>query len=235
MIGSNIFERCRSCLAALRGNRKVIYASIVAGFGVLVLAGYLEGRWTGRWQGQAKMADAVARLDNVPKQIGDWDSTDAELDPDQREASGADGFLLRQYMNARGSRVALLLVCGRPGPVSVHTPDVCYQGIGAIVGDPDDRTIKLGEDGDQADLKAIRVRSAADRPVQGRLEVFWTWNARGRWENPRNPRMAFARFSHLYKLYLIRNVEQGELEEDDPSPAFLKLLLPELNKALFPE
>jgi hypothetical protein len=138
-------------------------------------------------------------------------------------------------MDPRGTRFTILLVCGRPGPVSVHTPDICYQGIGAIVGDPDNRTVELGEDHEDAQFKVIRVRGADNRQAQGRQEVYWSWNARGRWENPKFPRFAYARYPHLYKLYVMRNVEPSELPEDNPAPDFLQKLLPELDKALFPQ
>ena len=28
------------------------------------------------------------------------------------------------------SDATALILCGRPGPVSIHTPDVCYRGLG---------------------------------------------------------------------------------------------------------
>ncbi len=224
-----------SFLTSLRTGRRTAYYCAAAGVLIFVVSGYLEGRWTGRWHASADLKASVARLDDVPRQIGDWDSTDSELDPESREATGAEGFLLRQYMDQRGTRFTILLVCGRPGPVSVHTPDICYQGIGAIVGDPDNRTIELRDAREDAEFKVIRVRGADNQQAQGRLEVYWSWNAHGRWENPKNPRFAFARYSYLYKLYVIRNMEQNELAEDNPATEFLQKLLPALDKALFPQ
>ena len=45
--------------------------------------------------------------------------------------AGIKGCVYRRYRNPRtGESVSVLLVCGRGGPISVHTPDVCYAGAG---------------------------------------------------------------------------------------------------------
>jgi len=211
------------------------YLAIAAGLGILLVTGYLHGRWTGRWHFAGDVTDAVARLDAVPQVIGDWEGEDGELDVHQREASGADGFLVRTYTNNVGNRFTVVIVCGRPGPVSVHSPEVCYSGTGSIVSPAEDRTIEFPEPSTNADFKVIRVESSEQRVFPTRTEVYWSWNAHGQWETPPSPRMKFARYPYLYKLYVIRNVERGEENEDNPGPAFLKVLLPELEKALFPK
>jgi hypothetical protein len=211
------------------------YFAIAAGLGLLLITGYLHGRWTGRWHFAGDVQDAVARLDAVPHKIGDWEGEDAELDAQQREVSGGDGFLVRRFTNSLGTKITVLIVCGRPGPVSVHSPEVCYQAVGAIVNAPESRTIEFPEPHDDATFKVIRVQNAEDQVLPTRLEVFWTWNAHGKWETPSSPRLTFARYPYLYKLYVIRTVERGEEDADNPTPDFLKLLLPELEKALFPE
>ena len=41
------------------------------------------------------------------------------------------GYLLRTYTHRiSGETFQVLLVCGKPGPTSLHPPDVCYQGAG---------------------------------------------------------------------------------------------------------
>jgi hypothetical protein len=210
------------------------YFAIVGGLGLLLVTGYLHGRWTGRWHFSNDVQDAVARLDAVPQSIGDWEGEDGELDERVREVSGAHGFLLRRYTNVR-AKITVLVVCGHPGPVAVHSPEVCYQSAGATVSPAGERTIEFPEPHPNADFKVIRVDSTEQNARPTRLEVLWTWNCRGRWETPTSPRLTFARYPYLYKLYVIRNVEKDEEENDNPTPAFLNLLLPELEKALFPE
>ena len=44
-------------------------------------------------------------------------------------AAELEGWLARRYLHRRtGVVVHVLLLCGRPGPLSVHTPEVCYYG-----------------------------------------------------------------------------------------------------------
>src|SRR5690349_8005042 len=92
---------------------------------LIVGTGVVHGMRTGRWQPSAALTDAVARLDTVPMRIGDWEGEDTPLAG--REPPGVAAHLCRRYTNTRtGEAVTMFLVCGRPGPVSIHTPDVCY-------------------------------------------------------------------------------------------------------------
>jgi len=65
----------------------------------------------------------------------------------------------------------------------------------------------------------------------------WHWNAVGRWQAPSNPRWTFARAPALYKLSAVRarGAKESSRPEEDPALDFMKLFLPELNKALFPD
>ena len=47
------------------------------------------------------------------------------------EIGQIDGYLSRTYTNqGTGATVSLLIVGGKPGPISVHTPDICFSGAG---------------------------------------------------------------------------------------------------------
>ena len=106
---------------------------------LLVAFGLAEGRWTGRWVNDERVTAAAARLKTVPLSFGDWTGEENELDPKQVEKAELSGSLMRQYAHKSGTNLSLLLVCGRPGPISLHTPDVCYGGIGFLMSGPADR------------------------------------------------------------------------------------------------
>ena len=64
--------------------------------------------------------------------------------------------------------------------------------------------------------------------------VFWSRSGSGDWEAPDYPRVAFARYQRLYKVYVIRRLLKPEEPlEGDPAIRFIQVLLPELKKALF--
>ena len=71
--------------------------------------------------------------------------------------------------------------------------------------------------------------------VPARLRIYWGWSATGSWTAPDNPRLAFARFPVLYKLYVLREATaSGGRPEADPCVEFLPRVLAELDKCLFP-
>jgi hypothetical protein len=214
--------------------RKLPLLLVVA---ILVLGGVVHGLWTDRWHKSPALEEALARLDTVPLVIGDWQGQALETDEEQRVQAEAAGCLHRRYENRQtGSAVSILLVCGRPGPVSVHPPDVCFQGVGYESAAPPHRQeVQADAPAAAATLWAatfIKRNAAGPR----HLAVYWSWSAAGTWEAAGNPRLAFARFPVLYKLYVFREAP-GEADlgaGEDPCLAFLRPLLPELQQALFP-
>jgi EpsI family protein len=198
-------------------------------------SGVVHGHRTGRWGASQAVRAAVARLDRVPTAVGDWRGRPATLNPRDVAAVGIDGYLLRRYENGRDGRsVSLLLVCGRPGPVSVHTPDVCYEGAGYRMArsGPLRLAIDAGPGRTRAEFHAVDLEqegSAAPR----RLRIFWAWSGSGAWSVPESPRAAFSRLGAIYKLYVVREAtaDDGAIEHD-PGLDFLRQLLPELEVAL---
>ena len=66
-----------------------------------------------------------------PPTVGDWEGRPLEVEPRELAAAGVIGGVLRRYVNRQDGRaVTVLLVCGPPGPIAVHTPDICFAGIG---------------------------------------------------------------------------------------------------------
>jgi hypothetical protein len=212
------------------------FVPLLAAGAVVISAGLLHGLWTNRWQTNRELDEAVARLRDVPRAVGDWHGEEQDLGPDGIRGTGAAGFCCRRYENRRSRQtVTVLLLCGRPGPVSVHTPDVCYEGAGyKMVGVPTAVGVPVGGEVPEAPFKTARFKGSVALPSE--LRVFWSWQAGGAWQAPEDPRLAFARQPALYKLYVIRRqaaTAKGRPEED-PAVAFLKVFLPALDEALRP-
>jgi hypothetical protein len=201
----------------------------------LVLAtGMAEGLWTNRWVTSQALNEATARLDTVPLSAGDWEGQAEQLD--ERQASRAEftGYLLRHYVHRRtkGS-VSVLIACGRPGPIAMHTPDICYAGLGyELVAPTQPRVVEVPGLSRPAEFEVGHFqRPGLAGPEQ--LALFWAWSSTGEWLAPAHPRLAFAREPALYKAYVICQevgVGPGEAAGRD----FIRAFFPQLNQSLFP-
>lgn len=215
--------------------------SIVIALVIVVATGVLHGNGTGRWGATDALQHAAAQLDNVPQTIGDWVGEDRPIDPEDTKRAQAERIFARNYVNQKTrTAISVLIVCGRPGTVSVHTPDICFQGQGRIMMNaaPETVSIDLGSK-DGAPETAQFQTADFHRPTSVNREqqrVYWTWSNDGTWKAPSDPRVEFFWSNTLYKLYLVRGVsplESIERDEMDPSLEFAQLLLPALDTALF--
>jgi hypothetical protein len=199
---------------------------LVSGSLVLILAGVVHGVRTDRWTGQEDLAEAAARLEKLPLAIGDWQG--AALDVKKEGKTGLAGTVTRRYIQrATGKEVTIFLGCGRSGPASVHTPEVCYAGSGFEVDRPRVFPVPEGEFWTSRMLK-----QKSDQRTQ--LRLFWAWSESGTWRAPDNPRLAFAGAPVLYKLYVQRELTNADDPlESDPCVDFLHSLLPALQTTLF--
>ncbi len=200
---------------------------------VVLSSGALHGVWTNRWVPSGALERATARLADLPMTLGDWDGQADELDARQAATAEVSGSVLRRYVNRRtGAVVSVLLVCGRPGPLCVHVPEVCYRGVGY---EPAGARVKLAAPAGAGELWACRYVKRQPSGVEEHLQVLHAWNATGKWEASDSPRLRFARHPALYKLLLVRQVPRDdEPLEEGPSAEFLKAFLPAAERALFP-
>jgi hypothetical protein len=202
---------------------------------LVILGGLTHGQWSGRWSQSQALSDAVARLDRIPVSVGPWQSRPLEeLERQAIEIGQIAGHTLRAYTDrGSGQEDSMLVVCGRPGPISVHTPDICFRGSGyEVTGAPVVERIALEPPARSSSfLTALFRKEVAGTPST--LRVFWAWNARGSWEAPENPRLQFASYRFLYKVYVVRQVPASEQSGEDPvCQRFLQQLLPQLDAAL---
>src|SRR4029453_6168737 len=146
----------------------------------------------------------LAGLPRVPNQLGDWIGQNEELNLDELARAGIRGGVYRRYKNARsGEVVSFLIVCGRGGPISVHTPDICYAGAGYQQLDAEQRKEVVVSDGSSHTYKVARFAKPGVVPTQ--MEIYWSWSRDGvDWQAPENPRLVLARSPALYKMYVSR-------------------------------
>src|SRR5947209_1965401 len=122
--------------------------AVLTVFLAVAATGTVHGVWANRWSSPEALQRATARMAEVPMTLGDWDGQAGELDARQLAVADVSGHLLRRYVNRRnGAVVTVLLLCGRPGPVSVHRPEVCYGGAGYELAAPRAKHPAPGEGG----------------------------------------------------------------------------------------
>jgi hypothetical protein len=208
-------------------------APLLIAIGVIVLSGVVHGIWSSRWQTSERLDQAVARVPLVPKTAGDWHAEDVEVNPDAYAQTGALGYWMRRYKHQKtGNEVTVILMCGPSGKMSVHTPNICYQGAGFLIqGEPVECTVS-----EKNWTAALWTADFAKETGAGdqRLRIFWSWTAGEQWSAPDNARFAFSGQPALYKLYVVRDMTFSRAAlENDPAVDLMRQLLPLMDKTLF--
>ena len=210
--------------------RTVLILSAVT---VLVASGAVHGIWTDRWtQNPAVLTAAAKRLADVPATIGKWNGTDIEMNTDPKLQLA--GVLARRYVHQEtGKTITIYLACGRPGPVCVHSPDVCYAADGYREVESPKRITLPGDGKELPEFWTARfLRERADGQTQ--VRILWAWHAGGAWKVSDAPRVAFASEKVLHKLYVIRELAgPNEPAEAEATSEFMQELLPVLDDRLF--
>src|SRR3569623_1473453 len=169
-------------------------------------SGAVAGSFSNRWGQPAAMSDAVAQLAKVPKQFGDWTlQSDAEIDPHLVEMLQCAGGFNRSYRNRRtGDTVHMAIVLGPPGPISVHTPEVCYSSQGYHIATPAQR-ISFRTAG-AAPAQVWKTTFAPDALSPERLVAYYSWFDGTAWSAPDYARLAFGGRPYLFKLQLAAKI-----------------------------
>jgi len=205
--------------------------AVILGLALLVAGGFVHGLYAERWQTSSALDEAVATIVDVPKSIGGWEGIDQATDEKEFALAGARGFWSRVYQKDGQEFLAILMV-GRAGRMSVHTPEVCYRGAGFdLYGSPSLYTAR-GLDGAElgAFWSATFVKAGV---VNTELQLSWAWSDGSLWRAPANPRWTFAGQPALYKLYLSQKISDRGANTSGPArEEFLRAFLPALNRAL---
>jgi len=203
-------------------------------FATVLASGAGAGLCTGRWGGSQALQTAVSRLDGVPLSLGtDWDVHEGgKLGEREVALAEIDGYLSRRYVHRRtGTMVSVMLLCGRPGPMSVHTPEICYAGAGFVEVGPAKAYTSPTEQPSRFQVRDFRKGNVATPTL---LRVFLSWGQKGEWSVPANPRFAFAGKPYLYKLYVVREMAKpNEPVDQDPATELINNLILQLNEQLF--
>jgi Protein of unknown function (DUF3485) len=203
-----------------------------AAVALLLLSGAVAGLWSNRWGLSMSTAEARQRLEAVPLALDGWEVVrEMTLSEGELRQGEIAGYFSRVYVNRRtGDVVSVLALCGRPGPLSVHMPEVCYGNTGWEQTGKTKVTLPGGPfEFDVLDMNKQSPTSPA------RLRLYLALGSKGTWSVPKRPRIAFAGQAALYKLYV--SYEAAELPgaaDQGPAVDLLKALMPRLQEGLFP-
>ena len=152
---------------------------LVVATALILVSGTIHGLWTGRWHQSRTMDDAVARVGRVPLTFGDWEGAAGILNPKMAAQAEIMGSFVGEYRNRRdGRRLSVLLVCGRPGPITSHSPEVCFLGAGyEFLSSPAAWRTQYGSPSRPAQFQTARTRKTG-APEPTPLRHFWS-RARG--------------------------------------------------------
>ena len=203
---------------------------LVSTLGVGVLHGRLSGRWGLVQTGQLAAEELSAAL---PAEVGNWRLRhEDQLSPEVVKVLQCPAHISRVYENQQTGDVATVAVLlGPPGPISVHTPEVCYSSRDFTISG-ERRAVEIATDSGashtfwELPLKTNSVHAAP-------LRVLYAWSAGPHWEAANYPRFWYGSLTHLYKLQVaVTSSRPGGSTEYDAGRDFLEGFIDQLQPRL---
>ena len=194
--------------------------------GLTLLSGLIQGRMSNRWGPSPDVLAVAKKLKDIPDRVGSWQlKVSDEMDDFTANMLQCAGYILRTYENLdTGESVNMFIILGPPGPISVHTPEVCYDSQGYPIRDPRQR-VRIDPDGPEDEFWALTLRSK-DLDA-GVLRVYYAWSTGGPWWATKGPRYAYAGSPYLYKIQLASRLPSYvDSEVNDPCSRFLQDFVP---------
>lgn len=209
-------------------------SGIVASFCLIAAGGVVHGLMSNRWERPEESKAIAERLESFPLQVGKWElkSTD-EMSAKTLKMLQCDGYLARTYLNGvTRETVTVAVLLGPPGPMAVHTPEICYSSRDYSIEQPRQALEFTGSDGRSDQLWQLTLRSQDLH--RHRLRVYYGWTTDGTWQASDGPRYSFAGDPFLVKLQIAGQVSQADdSATPDPCLRFLKEFTPQLRRHLF--
>ncbi|HEV3417025.1 MAG TPA: exosortase-associated EpsI family protein [Pirellulales bacterium] len=215
--------------------RLFAFVPFVVALPIVVYSAVWQGNLTERWGTFPELAVCAKRIDNIPLEVGGWKGMIGQkLDEATRQYAGAVGDTSIVYTNSKtGERVSVFVVCGRLDDVMKHRPDRCYPAHGyKEEGERMQRKVTT-ESGAKAEFQTATY-SREGLPAPARL--YWAWSSDGNWLAPDDLRDDFYRDKPVFKVHFEHELTQANQSIDEgPSVELIKVLVPELSRALFPD
>ena len=178
----------------------IVSAALVLG---TIGGGWLHGRTVQRWGEANALRLAAERFQSgLPARVGPWQLIKThECEEGVAEVLQCAGYLNGVYTNDQtGDTVVVAVVAGPAGPISVHTPEICYSAEDyEMAGERQSVAISDSAGQKHTFWQLDAVSRHVGRP---HLRLLYGWSSGGKWVASSGPRFAFAGEPVLYKLQL---------------------------------
>jgi hypothetical protein len=195
-----------------------------------LLVGLVQGRISNRWgvrQDAAAAAEQLRKL--LPDEVGNWRvRSEDKLPQAVIDILQCPAYITRVYEHQQtGDIVNLAVLLGPPGPISVHTPEVCYSSREFTPDGDRRKTTVTDQAGHEHTLWHLPLK--ANNLGGTSLRVFYGWSTGSTWGAPEYPRYMFGSLPHLYKLQVaVTDHPASEAIDFDAGKDFLECFLPQL-------
>jgi hypothetical protein len=201
--------------------------SVVIVAGATFVSGIIQGRMSERWGTPVDTVAIGKKLEQIPAQIGDWRiESRGHVDEHVRRVLESAGDIYHVYVNQKtGEAVKVVVVLGPSGPISVHTPEICYCSRAHTIIDKRKRVRVPVAGGPEEEFWALTFqKNDLNKEIS---RAYYAWSTGGKWSATEQPRFTFARYPYLYKLQLASQLPpNADLQERDPCLEFLKDFVP---------
>lgn len=198
-----------------------------------LLSGVIQGRMSNRWGPPPDMLAAAEKLEEIPSRFGNWElEASDKLAPSVEAMLECTGYVFRTYVNQEtGETVRVAILVGPSGPMSVHTPEICFSSRDYTTLTERSR-LSISNDGSpKENFWGLTFR--ANNLESDVLRVCYGWSTGRRWTAPEDPRFEYAAYPFLYKIQLAASLPpHADLEVRDPCQEFLKDFSPVLQPHL---
>lgn len=172
----------------------------LVGLGLVIITGALYGYYSQRWGTPADLDAAGEHLADFPQKIGEWQLLhNASLEKSVLDMLECTGYVNRHYIHRdTGREIAVAIIVGPPGPVAVHTPEICFSS----------RAYEL-----QSERKLETITSSSGREhsfwsvdfesktaLADKLRVHYAWSLGRLWKASGSPRFQYGAAPLLYKI-----------------------------------
>jgi hypothetical protein len=189
---------------------------------------------TNSWRLSPRAHVAGQRLEEFSTEgFGNWRLVqENEFPPAVLTILEQPAYFSRTYQHVQtGDHVTVAVIAGQPGPVSVHTPEICYSSRDYTIASERKKHEVKTVDGREHELWKLSLD--ANHADALPLEVLYGWTTGTAWEATERPRYSFGGLSHLYKLQVAASVpERRGQDEFDPTQDFLTGFLSQLQPVL---
>ena len=206
-----------------------------AGFlAVTLISGWFHGQLANRWGQVGELKAAAAKLEReLPTRVGAWRLVkNFPLEPHVKDVLQCAGHLHGMYANEQtGEVVSVAILVGPSGPLSVHSPEICYSAIDYELAGERQQWKVTDQKGQTHALWKLHANSRhSTRP---NLRILYGWSRGGQWEAVRGPRFALAGVPILYKLQVAGPARDQKVENAlDPCQDFLARFLADMQPRL---